>query len=223
MVNVYERSPHRMACAAAVTVAILAGCGDSEGDSQWPGGVVTLDSATSTLVMPYDPVADTTDPRNLVAMATHIFTGQVVALSGTEALSAGPETQYDVTVGVVVKGTITRTAVINQQGGTVAGVYMSLGGDVPLVPGQWYLFATRILESKSWFTVIPVVGDVPISEQDARDVNSPPITVLTQAMRVNPEATIIEPPPATSATLTFPLPTPGDYHPPPPSPPQPTR
>ena len=223
MVNVYERSPHRMACAAAVAVAMLAGCGDSKGDSQWPGGLVTLDSATSTLVMPYDPVADTTDPRNLVAMATHIFTGRVAALSGTAPLSGGPETQYDVSVGVVVKGTIARTAVINQQGGTVAGVYMSLGGDVPLVPGQWYLFATRILESKSWFTIIPVVGDVPINEQDARDVNSPPITILTQAMRVNPEATIIEPPPATSATLTFPLPTPGDYHPPPPSPPQPTR
>lgn len=71
-----------MACAAAVSVAMLAGCGDSEGDSQRPGGVATLDSATSTLVMPYDPVADTTDPRNLVAMATHIFTGQVAALSG---------------------------------------------------------------------------------------------------------------------------------------------
>ena len=123
-----------MACAAAVSVAMLAGCGDSEGDSQRPGGVATLDSATSTLVMPYDPVADTTDPRNLVAMATHIFTGQVAALSGTEALSAGSETQYDVTVGVVVKGTVPGTALVNQQGGTVAGVYMSLGGDVPLVP-----------------------------------------------------------------------------------------
>ncbi|CAM3315457.1 hypothetical protein W823_11575 [Williamsia sp. D3] len=210
-----------MACAAAVSVAMLAGCGDSEGDSQRPGGVATLDSATSTLVMPYDPVADTTDPRNLVAMATHIFTGQVAALSGTEALSAGSETQYDVTVGVVVKGTVPGTALVNQQGGTVAGVYMSLGGDVPLVPGQWYLFATRILESKGWFTVIPVVGDVPVSEQDARDVDSPPITVLTEAMRANPEATIIEPPPVSSPTLTFPLPTPGDYHPPPP--PQPTR
>ena len=223
MVNISGRSPHRMACAAAVAVAMLAGCVDSKGDSQWPGGLVTLDSATSTLVMPYDPVADTTDPRNLVAMATHIFTGQVAALSGTESLGGGPETQYDVTVGVVVKGTVARTALVNQQGGTVAGVYMSLGGDVPLAPGQWYLFAARILESKGWFTVIPVVGDVPISEQDARDVGSPPITVLTEAMHANPEATIIVPPPVSSPTLTFPLPKPGDYHPPPWSPPQPTR
>jgi hypothetical protein len=123
----------------------------------------------------------------------------------------------------LVKGTVGRTVVINQQGGTVAGVYMSLGGDVPPVPGQWYLFATRILESKGWFTVIPVVGDVPISEQDARDVSSPPIAALTEAMRANSEATISEPPPVTSPTLTFPLPKPGDYHPPPSSPPQPTR
>jgi hypothetical protein len=53
--------------------------------------MAAVDSATFTLVMPYDPSADTTDPRNLAAVATHIFTGQVAAISGTEAWGLVPK------------------------------------------------------------------------------------------------------------------------------------
>jgi hypothetical protein len=107
----------------------------------------------------------------------------------------------------MVKGTVRQDVVVNQQGGMVDGIYLSLGGDRPLVTGRWYLFATRILESKGWFTLIPVSGDVEITEDQARDPASPPIARVNQAMQDNPQATIVTPPPATSTSLTFPIPT----------------
>jgi hypothetical protein len=47
--------------AAAIVLVAIAGCADSEGDPQYPGGTGTLESAPSTQVIPHDSVADTSD------------------------------------------------------------------------------------------------------------------------------------------------------------------
>ncbi|MFD0838223.1 hypothetical protein [Williamsia serinedens] len=119
--------------------------------------------------MPIDHVADVSDPYNLVALSTNIFTGRIDGQSGVKALGSLPETQYRVTTGLNVKGTVPQTVVLNQQGGRFGDRYISFGGDRPLEIGQWYLFFTRYLQRENWYTVIPVHGDKPISEADANN------------------------------------------------------
>jgi hypothetical protein len=206
----------------AMAVGSVTACGGSEGDPPVVGGVPSVESVASTQVVYPDSVADTSDIRNLVALSTHIFSGQVLAVAGTEALSASPETQFNVLTGLTLKGEVAKDVVVNQQGGTAGGVYISFDGDTPLVAGQWYLFATRILESKKWFTLIPVHGDVKITEEQARNVSSQPLAAVAAAIKDNPGGHLAPPSTQTSPPLTFPIPTPGEHHPPPPSPPQPT-
>lgn len=158
-----------------------------------------------------------------MAISTHVFSGGVDGLAGSKALGADPETQFDVTTGLAVKGEVAQNVIVNQQGGTRDGVYISVNGDIPLQEGQWYLFATRSSRSEGWFTVIPVNGDVKITEQQALDPSSKPLASVTEALHSNPQGRLIVPPTSSSPTLTFPIPTPGEEYPPPPSPPQPTR
>lgn len=208
---------------ATALVVSLSACGDATNEA---GGTSTSTtaSAPSTVLAEADFVTDTSDIRKLMALATHVFTGQVQAVSGSKALGPIPETQFTVNTAVSLKGEPGKTITVNQQGGTTEGVYISVDGDKPLEVGQWYLFATRYLESEPWYTVIPVHGDVKITEQEAREETSEPVAAAVEALQENPQARLDLPPttPA-SPTLTFPIPTPGEENPPPPSTPQPTR
>ena len=208
------------ACAAIATVGV-AGCG-----SDWDVDPATESVLSSTAVVPEvtatstvsaSSVTDTSDLANLMAIATHVFTGRVDAPAGTTALDAIPETQYRVRTGVSIKGSVPESVVVNQQGGITDRVYYSVNGDTPLTVGQWYLFATRRLEAQNWYTLIPVDGRTPVTEQQAHDPGSPPLAAAATAMRANPDDRFTPPNPP-SPSLTFPTPQPGDHHPPPPSP-----
>lgn len=210
--------------ACAVLAAGVAGCG-----SDWDVDPATKSVLSSTAVVPEvtatstvsaSSVTDTSDLVNLMAIATHVFTGRVDAPAGTTALDAIPETQYRVRTGVSVKGSVPETVVVNQQGGITDRVYISINGDTPLTVGQWYLFATRYLEAQNWYTLIPVDGRTPVTEQQAHDPGSPPLAASATALRAGPQARV-EPSGSPSPSLTFPTPQPGDHHPPPPSPTQP--
>lgn len=206
-----------VALCAALTVP---GCGQTTVNE----GIAPTESATTTVTSPFDPATDVSDLRNLMAASTHVFSGRVDGLAGSKTLNSFPETQYTVTIGVQLKGQASTTVIVNQQGGTRNGTYMSLGGDRPLTTGQWYLFATRTLQSEGWFTLIPVYGDVKISEDQATNPNSEPLAAAAAAHNKNlqgaPRPSITAP---VTPSLTFPIPAPGDQHAPPPSPPQPTR
>lgn len=199
----------------AISVLGITACGTANVQE---AGTVSTESATSTQSVNLDSIADTKDPRNLTALSTHIFTGQVNALAGSESLNTTPETQFSVTVGTSLKGSVPKQVVVNQQGGTQKGIYISFNGDKPLTVGQWYLFSTRILERKNWYTTIPVDGSVPISAAEATNKLSAPLARLTAAIAANPQARIIDPQVPNTPTLTFPTPTPGEENPPPPSP-----
>lgn len=175
---------------------------------------------TATSTVSASSVTDTSDLANLMAIATHVYTGRVEAPAGTTALDTIPETQYRVRTGISVKGSVPEEVAVNQQGGITDRVYISVNGDTPLTVGQWYLFATRHLEAQNWYTLIPVDGRTPVTEQQAHDPSSPPLAAAAAAMRTHPP-TRVEPSESPSPTLTFPTPQPGDHHPPPPSPPQP--
>lgn len=198
----------------------ISGCGRTTVDEE----IKPTGSATTTVIAPFDATTDFSDIRNLMAESTHVFTGRVESIAGSKALSSFPETQYTVTTGIQLKGDLTATVIVNQQGGIRDGIYMSLGDDRPLNIGQWYLFATNTLQSEGWFTLIPVYGDVKVTEQQALDPASPPLAFAVTAIQDNLQGV----PPSTPASgetpsLTFPIPMPGEEYPPPPSPPQPTR
>lgn len=210
--------------ACAVLAAGVAGCG-----SDWEVDPATESVLSSTAVVPEvtatstvsaSSVTDTSDLASLMAIATHVFTGRVDAPAGTIAFDAIPETQYRVRTGVSVKGSVPQSVVVNQQGGITDRVYYSVNGDTPLTVGQWYLFATRYLEAQNWYTLIPVDGRTPVTEQQAHDPGSPPLAAAATAMRAGPQARV-EPSGSPSSSLTLPTPRPGDHHPPPPSPAQP--
>ncbi len=212
------------AACVILAAATVAGCG-----SDWEVDPATESVLSSTAVVPevtatstalVSLVDDTSDLANLMAIATHVFTGRVDAPAGTTALGAIPETQYRVRTGVAVKGSVPGEVVVNQQGGITDRVYVSVNGDTPLEVGQWYLFATRYLEAQNWYTLIPVDGRTPVTEQQGRDPGSPPLAAAAAALRAGPQARV-EPSESPSPSLTFPRPRPGDHHPPPPSPAQP--
>ena len=209
------------ACAVLATVGVV-GCG-----SDWEVDPATESVLSSTAVLPEvtatstvsaSSVTDTSDLANLMAIATHVFTGRVDAPAGTTALDAIPETQYRVPTGVSVRGSVPGEVVVNQQGGITDRVYISVNGDTPLAVGQWYLFATRYLDAQNWYTLIPVNGRTPVTEQQAHDPSSPPLAAAAAAMRADSDGWPASPDPP---SLTFPTPRPGDHHPPPPSPAQP--
>lgn len=214
--------PACLAIAAAVTTLALAGCGESEVNT----GMPPKESATATSIIEADSITDTTKLRNLLAISTHVFTGRVESTAGTKALGAIPETQYSVSTGTALKGDVPQTVTVNQQGGTSEdGAYISLNSDAPLKVGQWYLFATRYLDTENWYTVIPVNGHRPITEQQARDKTAQPVAEALAEVKANPQNRFApaDPPPP---PLTFPVPRPGDKtqpppHSPPPSIPQP--
>lgn len=207
---------------AAAVMLSLSACGDGTTEAGMSRSVTA--SAPSTVLAEADSITDTSDIRNLMALATHVFTGQVQAASGSKALGPIPETQFTVNTAISLKGQVGKTVTVNQQGGMAEGVYVSVGGDKPLEVGRWYRFAARYLESERWYTVIPVHGDVEVSEQEAREKSSEPITAAVEALQDNPQGRLDLPPTTPpSPTLTFPIPTPGEENPPPPSAPQPTR
>lgn len=221
--SMFSRTPkpgHRWSVLIAGPLVVLSACSTSNG--QYPGDPITTESATATQTIPFDAVADVSDAGNLVALSTHIFTGRVDGVAGTQSLGATPETQYDVTTAVAIKGSVGRLVVVNQQSGTRDGVYLSVGVDEPFISGNWYLFATRVLETKNWFTVIPGAGTVTISADDARNTSSAPLARLITALRNNPHSSITQTPLPSTPTMTFPLPTPGEQHLPPSSPAQTT-
>ena len=106
-------------------------------------------------------VIDRSDDRQLAGAAHNIFFGQVVEQVGREEYQGTPETQFSVEVLEVLKGDVSGTITVNQEGGTYAdGATYQVAGDNFLEAGTSYFFATRESSSKGWHTVVPEFGDV---------------------------------------------------------------
>ncbi|SEN29282.1 hypothetical protein [Lihuaxuella thermophila] len=116
-------------------------------------------------------VTDLSDQRKLAGLSHHIFVGKVISQAGTKSLGSLPETQFKVQVLQNIKGNLSGTIVVNQQGGYAPGSQLVLvEGDPLLQPGKTYLFATRYLKQENWHTVIPNYGDIlldsPVKQQN---------------------------------------------------------
>jgi hypothetical protein len=113
-------------------------------------------------------VADFQDDRRLVGLVTNVFVGRVSSQSGTTVLDEFPETQFKVEVLENIKGTLTGTVTVNQQGGRQGDRLVLIEGDALLRPGQVYLFATRPYHERGWHTLVPRYGDLPIGDAQQR-------------------------------------------------------
>jgi len=103
---------------------------------------------------------DISDDRKLSGIAQNVFIGEVKAQVGTKKLNAFPESQFEVEVIQNIKGSLTGTVTVNQQGGFSGNTLMLMQGDKMIEVGKTYLFATLQNTEQNWYTLIPVYGDI---------------------------------------------------------------
>jgi hypothetical protein len=116
----------------------------------------------------YSNTFDVSNPNLLVGWADSVFIGKVVEQSGTKALDGLPETQFKVEVVETIKGDLTGTVTVNQQGGYDGNELILVENDSMLTKGKSYLFVTKYLKEENWHTLVPVYGDIKITSDTHR-------------------------------------------------------
>ena len=111
-----------------------------------------------------DYVTDVQDQRRLAGLADAIFVGEVLEQIGTKSITEGiPETQFRVQVVESLKGDLSGQVTVNQA---------MIDGDTPIAPGTSYIFSTLSLPSENWHTIVPNVGRIDLSPDDAHKVEN---------------------------------------------------
>ncbi|MDQ8739459.1 hypothetical protein [Paenibacillus sp. LHD-38] len=111
---------------------------------------------------------DVSDTRRLVGWADNVFIGKVIGQDGTKSIDGFPETQFKVEVSDNIKGEFNGTVIVNQQGGYKGNELILIENDQLLQEGQSYLFVTRHLKKENWNTLVPVYGDILITNEEAK-------------------------------------------------------
>lgn len=132
---------------------------------------------------------DVSDKRKLVGAAENVFIGQVqeqkttVTIPDTGPPPGVPYTRYSVEVQRNIKGDLSGTVTVSQQGGVVSYIpesgpeagqrireLQALNGDTLLNTGKPYLFVTRYDESGDFYQITtPKLSDIPIDNQQERE------------------------------------------------------
>ncbi|MFI6047318.1 hypothetical protein ACIA8C_37270 [Nocardia sp. NPDC051321] len=115
---------------------------------------------------------DRNNPAAVAGAATDVFFGQVVESIGSTERRGQLESQFSMAVTERLKGNVAGRVTINQRGGLKDATVIVESGDELLVVGQSYLIAARYSKNEDWYTLIPVAGDIPVT-----DHNSPRATV----------------------------------------------
>ncbi|AMY56459.1 hypothetical protein [Rhodococcoides fascians] len=159
---------------AGAAVLAVAACGSGNDVPAAEGAPPT--SAVAARTVSQSAVVDTSNLVQLAGLAHHVFVGQVLEQSGTKALGEIPETQFRVSITQSYKGDLAGDVVVNQQGGLdpETQTQVLVDDDPMLEVGTSYLFATRYLPSENWHTLVPVYGDVPLTDSDAAAVEANP-------------------------------------------------
>lgn len=159
----FKRSAAGLAVLVAAATAI-AGIGSHRSDDTSNRTTVSAETLA---------VTDLADDRKLVGLADSVFFGTVIAWSGQaeDDESQLPETQFSVSVDQVIKGSLSGTVTVNQQGGVRAGRKdtVALDGDQPLGVGKTYLFVTRTRPETHWHTLVPRYGDIEVRNPQQRN------------------------------------------------------
>lgn len=108
-------------------------------------------------------VADFNDTRRLAGFADNVFIGRVLEQTGTHSPDGVlPETLFKVDVIRSLKGSLSGTVAVNQQGGFSAdeNALILIEEDGLLETGKVYLFATKTGGDGAWQTLVPEFGDL---------------------------------------------------------------
>jgi hypothetical protein len=116
-------------------------------------------------------ITDLSDPRRLVGAVDNVFIGRIISQEGTYKRDLVlPETMFAVEVIHNIKGKLSGTVIVNQQGGVdeEKNALMLVNDDPLLEPGQMYLFAAKVGGNGDWYTVVPKFGDIAIKNNLAQ-------------------------------------------------------
>ncbi|MBV9787095.1 MAG: hypothetical protein JOZ51_02900 [Chloroflexi bacterium] len=108
-------------------------------------------------------VSDFSDTRKLAGFADNVFIGRVLEKTGTHSPDGVlPETLFKVDVIRSLKGSLSGTVAVNQQGGFSAeeNAMILIEEDKLLETGKVYMFATRTGGDGAWQTLVPEFGDL---------------------------------------------------------------
>lgn len=116
----------------------------------------------------YSNSFDVSETNKLVGWADSVFIGRVVEQSGSKSIDGFPETQFKVEVLQSIKGDLTGTVTVNQQGGYEGNQLTLIENDSLLEEGKSYLLVTKYLEDENWHTLVPVYGDIEIQNENQK-------------------------------------------------------
>ncbi len=107
-------------------------------------------------------VIDRSNDAELVGWAEDVFLGRVARKLGQIEECGWPDTQFEVHVLEVIKGSLSGVVTVNQQGGyrKDGSIYRVDGDIAQLDPAGCYLFVTRHLAEKGWHTLVPQYGNI---------------------------------------------------------------
>jgi hypothetical protein len=213
---------HRVRWGLAAAVLLVLG-------AAWAWIRLVRHDAASVTLLHAEWAFDPGDDALLVAAASDVFVGDVIAAVGTEPVHTSivgqniPQTQFAVRVAQVIVGTAVGQVVVNQLAGVDpnSGSVIEFEGDTPLQPGQRVLLVTKYLPDRRWYQIIaPGYADLPISdaqqEQELvsrfrRAAGLPEVTpTLTPTPTPTASATATLEPTATDTPAPTSTPTPTD-------------
>lgn len=105
------------------------------------------------------------DDRRMVGISHNVFVGKVAKEAGAKDTDIIPTTQFNVEVLYNIKGDLSGTVTVSQEGGYRNGILYVVresdvalpaaeGEDIFLQPGSLYLFFTRYNETENWHDVM---------------------------------------------------------------------
>jgi hypothetical protein len=112
---------------------------------------------------------DITDHKQLVGWADNVFIGKVIETEGTSNEDGMLETLFQVEVAENIKGQLQGRIIVNQQGGYEGNKLLLVENDQLLMEGESYLLVSRHNNQHGWHTIVPVYGDILISDESHRD------------------------------------------------------
>lgn len=117
----------------------------------------------------YQYAVDVMNDQKLVGWANNVFVGKVISQTGTKKLGSMPETQFSVEVLSSIKGNLTGTITVNQQGGKEDNELILFENDKMLEVGKTYLFITRLNKEEDWHTLVPCYGDILVTGEAQKE------------------------------------------------------
>jgi hypothetical protein len=152
-----------------------------------PPSVNEASKEPETVIVHTTSAVNLSNKNQLVGWADNVFIGKVVKKKGTKKIDINtlPETQFAVEVKKNIKGELSGSVTVNQQGGydeEEKKLYL-IEHDKLLEDGKKYLFVTKYNKEQNFHTLIPEYGNLLVESDDKQNkLIKEFTTVSTQAV-----------------------------------------